>query len=51
MTPPTPAPNWTGGVSAVAVAGVSGGGGDPLRAAVVEVDVMRLGGGQYCWWN
>jgi hypothetical protein len=41
-------PMRNGGVSAVAVAGVSGGGGEPLRPAVVEVDVIRLGGGQYC---
>lgn len=28
--------------------GVSGGGGEPRLPAVVEVEVMRLGGGQYC---
>ena len=43
--------NRKGGCSWVAVAGVSGGGGEPRRPAVVDVDVMRLGGGQYCWWN
>jgi hypothetical protein len=46
--PAAPVAKLTGGCSVVAVAGVSGGGGDPLRAAVVEVDVILLGGGQYC---
>lgn len=44
-------PKRNGGASWVAVAGVSGGGGDPRRPAVVLVDVIRDGGGQYCWWN